>query len=88
MVSQGADKRIKSADTRNCVETIYSRQQTMKTSPPKDMANYGWKSSLLLFYDAVATVDVLTASDNDDETCRNSGNWNCRFCITKIVVSF
>ena len=31
------------------------------------MANYGWKSSLLLFYDAVATVDVLTASDNDEK---------------------
>ena len=38
-----------------------------------DMANYGWKSSLLLFYDALATVDFITASDNDDETCRNSG---------------
>ena len=38
-----------------------------KTSPPKYMANYGWKSSLLLFYDAVATVDVLTASENDEK---------------------
>ena len=45
-------------------------------------------SSLLLCYDAVATVDVLIASENDDETCRNSGNSNCRFCMTKIVVSF
>ena len=88
MVSQGADKRIKSADTRNCVEIVYSRKQTMKTSPPKDMENYGWKSSLLLFYDAVATVDFITASDNDDETCRNSGNSNCTCCMTKIVVSF
>ena len=31
------------------------------------MANYGWKSSLLLFYDAVPTVDVLTASENDEK---------------------
>ena len=53
-----------------------------------DMANYGWKSSLLLFYDAVATVDFITASDNDDETCRNSGNSNCTCCMAKIVVSF
>ena len=29
------------------------------------MANYGWKRSFLLFLDAVATVDVLTASNND-----------------------
>ena len=40
------------------------------------------------FLDAVATVDVLTASDNDDETGRNSGNSNCTFCMTKTVVSF
>ena len=38
--------------------------------------------------EAIATVEVLTASENDDETCRNSGNSNCTFCMTKIVVSF
>ena len=29
------------------------------------MANYGWKRSFLLFLDSAATVDVLTASNND-----------------------
>ena len=29
------------------------------------MASYGWKWSLLLFLDAVITVDVLTANNND-----------------------
>ena len=29
------------------------------------MVNYGWKWSFLLFLDSAATVDVLTASNND-----------------------
>ena len=29
------------------------------------MVNYGWKRSFLLFLDSAATVEVLTASNND-----------------------
>ena len=29
------------------------------------MANYGWKRSFLLFLDAGATVDILTARNTD-----------------------
>ena len=29
------------------------------------MANYGWKRSFLLFWDAAATVEVLTARNTD-----------------------
>ena len=50
------------------------------------MVNYEWKWSLLHFYlDAVATVHVLKAGNNDVNYGRNS---NCTFCTTKIVVSF
>ena len=31
------------------------------------MANYEWKWSLLVFFEAVAIVNVLTASNNDVE---------------------
>ena len=29
------------------------------------MENYGWKSSLLLFYNAVKTVNIITARYDD-----------------------
>ena len=38
-----------------------------------------------MFFNAVATVDVLTASNNDVRTCRNL---NRTFCKFKIALSF
>ena len=32
------------------------------------MVNYGWKGSFFLFLDSAATVDVLTASNNETQT--------------------
>ena len=40
---------------------------------------------VVMFFNAVATVDVLTASNNDVRTCRNL---NRTFCKFKIALSF
>ena len=48
------------------------------------MANYGWKGSFF-FLNAVATLDVVRASEKRHKTSQNP---NCKFCVSNIVVSF
>ena len=63
----GGKQVINSYNTRNCSRVcLFLTTENEQLSILKTiMANYGWKWSLLLFFNAEATVDVLTASNND-----------------------
>ena len=75
MVSHEANKWKNLPVQENAVEFVYSIE---------------WKNNCKLwvklsFLDAVATLDVLRASEKRRKTSKNS---NCKFCMNNIVVSF
>ena len=64
----------------NAVEVVFSRQQKKRSFNLKGDNEKLWVEVFIAtFLNAVTTVNVLTASNNDS---------NCTFCKTKIVVSF
>ena len=63
----GGKQVIDFSNTRNCSRVcLFLTSENKKRFTLKTIiANYGWKLSLLLFFNAVATVDVLKASNNE-----------------------
>jgi len=92
-VSLGGKQVINFSNTRNRSRVFLWQQKMNNFFLFKTiMANYGWKWSLLLFFNAVVTVDVLTASNNDvnfveTQTVRFAWRLNRCFVLRELTKS-